>query len=473
MNVRKTKHEMPEQTPQERIKNFKEVPYGYSKEIAVEEAKRCLQCKNKPCMNGCPVEIDIPGFIACIASGDFEKAAEIIKAKNNLPAISGRVCPYETQCEGECTLKKIGEPVGIGRLERFIADYEREKGVKIPQKQPLLGKKVAVVGAGPAGLTCAADLAKMGYTVTVFEALHAPGGVLMYGIPEFRLPKKIVEAEVDYITKLGVNIIYDVVVGKTITVDELLKEYDAVFIGTGAGLPNWLNIPGENLDGVYSANEFLTRVNLMKAYDFPTSDTPIKIGKKVATFGAGNVAMDCARTALRLGAEKSYVLYRRTEAEMPARAEEIHHAKEEGVIFMLLTNPVRFIGDEEGHLTEVEFIKMQLGEPDDSGRRRPIPIPGSEEKMKIDTALIAIGQSPNPLIPQTMKGLQIGKHGNIITDENGRTSIPGLFAGGDIATGAATVILAMGAGKKAARAIDQYIRSKSNTNIGVSEVLSD
>jgi len=460
MSVRKTKHEMPEQPPKERIKNFKEVPFGYSKEVAIEEAKRCLQCKNKPCMKGCPVEIDIPGFINCVAQGDFDKAAEVIKAKNNLPAVSGRVCPYESQCEGECTLKKIGEPVGVGRLERFIADYEREKGVKIPKHPKLLGKKVAVVGAGPAGLTCAGDLAKMGYSVTVFEALHAPGGVLMYGIPEFRLPKKIVEAEVDYIKKLGVTINYDVVIGKTITVDELMKEFDAVFIGTGAGLPNWLNIPGENLDGVYSANEFLTRVNMMRAYQFPNYDTPVKIGKTVVTFGAGNVAMDCARTALRLGAEKSYILYRRTEAEMPARIEEIHHAKEEGVIFKLLTNPIRFYGDKDGHLTEVEYIKMQLGEPDESGRRRPVPIPGSEERMKIDTALVAIGQSPNPLVPKTVKGLQIGKHGNIIADDDGRTSVPGLFAGGDIATGAATVILAMGAGKKSARAIDKYLQAK-------------
>jgi glutamate synthase (NADPH/NADH) small chain len=458
MSVRKTKHEMPEQTPQERIKNFKEVPFGYEKDVAIEEAKRCLQCKNKPCMKGCPVEIDIPGFIGCIAQGDFEKAAEVIKAKNNLPAISGRVCPYEDQCEGECTLKKLGEPVAIGRLERFIADYEREKGKKPPKKPKLTGKKVAVVGSGPAGLTCAGDLAKMGHGVTVFEALHDPGGVLMYGIPEFRLPKAIVKSEVEYVKSLGVDVEYDIVVGKTITVAELLKEYDAVFIGTGAGLPNWLNIPGENLDGVYSANEFLTRVNMMKAYRFPEYDTPVKIGKIVATFGAGNVAMDCARTALRLGAEKSYILYRRTEAEMPARIEEIHHAKEEGVIFKLLTNPIRFNGDEKGILKEVEFLKMQLGEPDESGRRRPMPISGSEEKMHIDTALVAIGQSPNPLIPHTVKGLSIGKHGNIVTDDDGRTSLPGLFAGGDIATGAATVILAMGAGKKAARAIDEYLK---------------
>ncbi len=460
MAVRKTKHEMPEQPPKERVKNFKEVPYGYDKETAIEEAKRCLQCKNKPCIEGCPVEIDIPAFIACIAEGDFDKAAEVVKAKNSLPAVSGRVCPYESQCEGKCTLLKLGEPVAIGRLERFIADYERDKGVKDPKKVKSTGKKVAVVGAGPAGLTCAGDLAKMGHGVTVFEALHAPGGVLMYGIPEFRLPKDIVNAEVDYIKKLGVDVKYDIVVGKTITVDELFEEYDAVFIGTGAGLPRWLRIPGENLDGVYSANEFLTRVNLMKAYRFPEYDTPVKIGKIVATFGAGNVAMDCARTSLRLGAEKSYLIYRRSDVEMPARNEEIHHAKEEGVIFKLLTNPVEFIGDGEGLLTKVKVIKMKLGEPDDSGRRRPIPIPDSEYKIKIDTALVAIGQSPNPLVPQTVKGLKIEKWGNIKTDENGRTSIPGIFAGGDIATGAATVILAMGAGKRAARAIDKYIKSK-------------
>jgi len=464
MAVKKTKNAMPEQEPKERIKNFQEVPYGYDKETAIEEAKRCLQCKNKPCMEGCPVEIDIPCFIKYISEGDFDKAAEIIKAKNSLPAVSGRVCPYEEQCEGVCTIKKIGEPVGIGRLERFIADYERKKGVKDPRKVKSSGKKAAIIGAGPAGLTCAGDLAKMGHEVTVFEAFHAPGGVLMYGIPEFRLPKEIVKAEVEYIKKLGVDIKYDVVVGKTITTEELLDKYDAVFVGTGAGLPRFLNISGENLDGIYSANEFLTRVNMMKAYKFPEYDTPIKIGDVVATFGAGNVAMDSARTALRLGAKKSYIIYRRSDVEMPARNEEIEHGKEEGIIFKLLTNPIRFIGDDKGQLKQVECIKMKLGEPDESGRRRPIPITDSEEVIDIDTAIIAIGQNPNPLIPQTMKGLKTEKWGNIATDEDGRTNIPGLFAGGDIATGAATVILAMGAGKRAARTMNDYMRSKKLKN---------
>jgi len=460
MAVKKEKHKMPEQDPKERIKNFNEVPYGYSPETAIEEAKRCLQCKNHPCTEGCPVEVDIPDFIKEIAKGDFDKAVEVLKNKTSLPAVCGRVCPYENQCEGVCTLTKIGEPVAIGRLERFLADYERNKGMKTPKKTKPTGKKVAVVGAGPAGLTCAGDLAKMGHKVVVYEALHAPGGVLMYGIPEFRLPKAIVHAEVDFIKKLGVEINYDVVVGKTITIGELLNDFDSVFIGTGAGLPRWLNVPGESLDGVYSANEFLTRVNMMKAYDFPQHCTPCTVGGVAATFGAGNVAMDCARTSLRMGAKKSYIIYRRTEKEMPARIEEIHHAKQEGVIFNLLTNPVEFIGDEKGKLTAVKCIKMKLGEPDESGRRRPIPIPNSEFTIKIDTALVAIGQSPNPLVPQSMKELETEKRGNLKVDENGQTTVTGVFAGGDIATGAATVILAMGAGKKAARAINEYLKSK-------------
>lgn len=460
MAVKKEKIKMPQQDPKIRISNFDEVPKGYTPEMAIEEAKRCLQCKNRPCTEGCPVEIDIPEFIKEIAEGNFDKSAEIIKSKSSLPAVCGRVCPYENQCEGKCTLLKIGEPVGIGRLERFIADYERNKGFKEPKKPKSTGKKVAVVGAGPAGLTCAGDLARMGHSVTVYEALHAPGGVLMYGIPEFRLPKAIVHAEVDYIKKLGVDINYDVVVGKTISVEELLDDFDAVFIGTGAGLPRWLNIPGENLDGVYSANEFLTRINMMKAYDFPHHCTPCTVGGIAATFGAGNVAMDCARTSLRMGAKKSYIIYRRTEKEMPARNEEIEHAKEEGVIFELLTNPVEFIGDEHGKIKAVKCIRMKLGEPDESGRRRPIPIKDSEFTIKIDTALVAIGQSPNPLIPQSFKELEAEKWGNLKTDKDGQTTVPGVFAGGDIATGAATVILAMGAGKRAARAIDKYIKSK-------------
>jgi glutamate synthase (NADPH) small chain len=460
MVVSKQKHPMPEQNPKSRIKNFNEVPYGYSKETAIAEAQRCIQCKNRPCVKGCPVEIDIPDFIKELAKADIDKAVEVLKSKTSLPAVCGRVCPYESQCESQCTLLKLGEPVAIGRLERFLADYEQKKGIKTPEKAKSTGKKIAVVGAGPAGLTCAGDLAKMGHDVTIYEALHAPGGVLMYGIPEFRLPKSIVHAEVDYIKRLGVKIYYDVIVGKTISVEELLKDFDSIFIGTGAGLPNWLNIAGESLDGVYSANEFLTRVNMMKAYDFPHHCTPCIVGEIAATFGAGNVAMDCARTALRMGAKKSYIIYRRSEKEMPARIEEIHHAKEEGVIFKLLTNPVEFIGDENGKLKAVKCLKMKLGEPDKSGRRRPVPIPGSEFIIDIDTAMVAIGQSPNPLISQSFKNLETEKWGNLKVDENGQTSIPGIFAGGDIATGAATVILAMGAGKRAARAIDKYVKTK-------------
>lgn len=466
--VIKTKHPMPEQPPKQRIRNFDEVPLGYSLETAIAEAQRCLECKPKKnqkiCVDGCPVGVEIPAFIKRIKEGDIDEAIKIIKRKNNLPAICGRVCPYEDQCEKTCILGHKFEPVGIGRLERFAADYEREKGLTTPNKPDPKEGRVAVVGAGPAGLTAAADLAKMGYQVTIFEALHEPGGVLMYGIPEFRLPKKIVKAEVEYVQSLGVNLKTDIVVGKTITVDELLQEYDAVFIGTGAGLPNWMNISGENLSGVYSANEFLTRINLMKAYNFPEYDTPIRVGRRVATIGGGNVAMDCARTALRMGAEESYILYRRTETEMPARLEEIEHAKEEGVIFKLLVAPTRYIGDEKGWVKQVECIRMELGEPDASGRRRPAPVKGSEFLMDADTVVVAIGQSPNPLVPKTTKGLQTTEEGTIIVDEEGRTLREGIFAGGDIASGAATVILAMGTGKKAAEAIDRYLTKKRTRN---------
>jgi len=452
---------MREQPPEERIKNFNEVPLGYTPEEAIQEANRCLQCKDAPCVKGCPVEIDIPGFIKAIAEGDFKRAIHILKEKNSLPAICGRVCPQEDQCEKLCTLGKIGEPVAIGRLERFAADWEAEQGdIEIPEIPPPTGKRVAVVGSGPAGLTVASDLAKMGHEVVIFEALHKPGGVLMYGIPEFRLPKRIVEREVEYVKKLGVKIITSFVVGKTKTVDELLQEYDAVFIGTGAGLPWFMGIPGENYNGIYSANEYLTRVNLMKAYLFPEYDTPVIRGDRVAVIGGGNVAMDAARTALRLGAKKSMIIYRRSRKEMPARIEEIKRAEEEGVEFHFLTLPVRYHADENGWVKEMECIRMRLGEPDSSGRRRPIPIEGSNFRIPVDVVVVAIGQSPNPLIPNTTPGLKIGKHGNVITDPlTGKTSRKGVFAGGDIATGAATVILAMGAARVAARAIDEYLRT--------------
>ncbi len=452
---------MREQPPEERIKNFNEVPLGYTPEEAIQEANRCLQCKDAPCVKGCPVEIDIPGFIKAIAEGDFKRAVHILKEKNSLPAICGRVCPQEDQCEKLCTLGKIGEPVAIGRLERFAADWEAEQGdIEIPEIPPPTGKRVAVVGSGPAGLTVASDLAKMGHEVVIFEALHKPGGVLMYGIPEFRLPKRIVEREVEYVKKLGVKIITSFVVGKTKTVDELLQEYDAVFIGTGAGLPWFMGIPGENYNGIYSANEYLTRVNLMKAYLFPEYDTPVIRGDRVAVIGGGNVAMDAARTALRLGAKKSMIIYRRSRKEMPARIEEIKRAEEEGVEFHFLTLPVRYHADENGWVKEMECIRMRLGEPDSSGRRRPIPIEGSNFRIPVDVVVVAIGQSPNPLIPNTTPGLKIGKHGNVITDPlTGKTSRKGVFAGGDIATGAATVILAMGAARVAARAIDEYLRT--------------
>jgi glutamate synthase (NADPH/NADH) small chain len=452
---------MREQDPKERIKNFNEVPLGYTEEEAKLEAQRCLQCKKPPCVKGCPVEIDIPGFISKIREGNFKEAIRILKDKNSLPAICGRVCPQEDQCEKECVLGKKYEPVGIGRLERFAADWEAEQGLmELPKIEKKTGKKVAVVGSGPAGLTCASELAKMGHEVVIFEALHKPGGVLVYGIPEFRLPKKIVEREVNYVKALGVKIICNFVVGKTKTVDELLTEFDAVFIGTGAGLPWFMNIPGENYTGIYSANEYLIRVNLMKAYLFPEYDTPIVRGKNVAVIGGGNVAMDAARTALRLGAEKSMIIYRRSKAEMPARIEEIERAEEEGVIFHFLTLPVRYHADENGRVKGMECIRMELGEPDHTGRRKPIPIPNSNFIIPVDTVVVAIGQSPNPLIPQTTKGIEVGKHGNIIVDEKtGKTTKKGVFAGGDIATGAATVILAMGAGKVAAKAIDEYLKT--------------
>ena len=458
--MEKKKTPMPEQEPKERIKNFNEVALGYDEEDAVKEAGRCLACKKPVCVKGCPVEIDIPSFISFIKERKFDEAISKIKEKNSLPAICGRVCPQETQCEELCVSGKKGEPVAIGRLERFAADWERKKGVKPPQKVAPTGKKIAVIGSGPAGLTCAADLAKLGHSVTVFESLHKTGGVLMYGIPEFRMPKTVVEAEIDYVKHLGVEIYPDMVVGKSIGVDELRKDFDAVFIGTGAGLPMFMHIPGENLNGVYSANEFLTRVNLMNAYRFPEYDTPVRVGKRVAVVGAGNVAMDSARTALRLGAEESLIVYRRSEKEMPARKEEVEHAKEEGGKFMLLTNPVKIFGDEQGFVKKMECIQMKLGEPDESGRRKPVPVKGSEFTMDVDTVIVAIGQSPNPLVPKTMKGLEVGKHGNIIADDDGRTSVKGVFAGGDIATGAATVISAMGMGKKAATTIDRYIRKE-------------
>jgi glutamate synthase (NADPH/NADH) small chain len=456
------KYPMPEQDPKERVRNFDEVPLGQDGETAILEAKRCLQCKPSPnrkiCKDGCPVEIDIPAFVKQVADGDFAGAMKTIRSKQNLPAVCGRVCPYENQCEGMCVLGKKNEPVGIGRLERFLADWERNEQAhgKI-EMPPSTGKKVAVVGAGPAGLTVAGDLAKLGHKVTLFEALQYSGGVLVYGIPEFRLPKAIVRAEVDFIRRSGVEIKNDYVVGKLDTVDDLLEEYDAVFVGTGAGLPNWTNLEGENLNGILSANEFLTRVNLMKAFNFPDYDTPIRVGKRVVTLGGGNVAMDCARTALRLGAEESVILYRRSDAELPARREEVHHAKEEGVKFELLAAPVKYMGDESGNVKQVEAIRMKLGEPDDSGRRRPIKIEGSNFIVDCQTVLIAIGQSPNPLVPMTTPDLKTTKWGTIAVDSEGRTSKKGVFAGGDISTGAATVILAMGDGKRAAKTMHKYL----------------
>ncbi len=453
---------MPEQDPKVRARNFKEVPLGYTIDLAQQEASRCLQCKKPACVDGCPVNVKIPEFIKLICEGKFLEASWKIKETNGLPAVCGRVCPQENQCESKCILAKKGEAVAIGRLERFVADYERAQGeVHIPEIPAKTGKRIAVVGSGPAGLTCAGDLILLGHDVTRFEALHEAGGVLIYGIPEFRLPKDIVKAEVNYLEKLGVKVEMNSVVGKLDTVDELLEEFDAVFLGTGAGLPVFLNIPGENLNGVYSANEFLTRSNLMKAYNFPEYDTPIVKGKNVGVFGAGNVAMDAARTALRFGADNVYIVYRRSKEEMPARNEEIHHAEEEGVQLKLLCSPVRFMGDENGWLKQVELIQMELGEPDASGRRRPIPIEGSNFILEMDTAIISVGTSPNPLIPNTTDGLDVSKRGTITADEEtGKTSKEGVYAGGDAVTGAATVILAMGAGKKAAAAIHEYVMNK-------------
>lgn len=454
---------MPKQKPKARAKNFNEVALGYKEKHALAEAKRCIQCKKRGCVEGCPVEVDIPEFIAAIRDGNMPEAVRVLKSKNALPGICGRVCPQETQCEETCSLAKKGAPIAIGRLERYVADWELSHQIgSNPEVAPATGKRVAVVGSGPAGLTVAADLAKRGHKVTIFEALHIAGGVLMYGIPEFRMPKNIVQAEVDYVKSLGVEIKLDSVMGKISTVDELLEEgYDAVFLGTGAGLPMFLRIPGENYNGIYSANEFLTRTNLMKAYLFPEYDTPIKAGKRVAVIGGGNVAMDSARCALRLGAGKVYIVYRRSRVEMPARIEEIENAEEEGVIFKLLTNPVRFLGNDQGWVTAMECVEMELGEPDESGRRRPVTKKGSEFTMEVDTVVVALGTTPNPLVPTTTKGLDITKRGTVVADEEtGKTTKPGVWAGGDVVTGAATVISAMGAARKAAVSIDAYLRGE-------------
>lgn len=453
---------MPSQEPQVRNKNFQEVALGYTAETAVEEAQRCLNCKHKPCISGCPVKIHIPDFIAKVAAGEFEAAYQIIQQTSSLPAVCGRVCPQETQCEQKCVRGIKGEPVAIGRLERFVADWHNANSCDLPVKAEPNGHKVAVVGSGPAGLTCAGDLAKRGYDVTVFEALHLAGGVLVYGIPEFRLPKTIVQKEIDNLKALGVKVETNMVIGRVLSIDELMGEYgfEAVFIGSGAGLPRFMNIPGENLKSVYSANEFLTRVNLMKAYK-DDARTPVLHAKKVAVVGGGNVAMDAARCAKRLGAEEVYIVYRRGENELPARAEEVEHAKEEGIVFKFLTNPTAILEGENGMVRGISCVEMELGEPDASGRRRPVEKAGSDFTIDCDCVIMAIGTSPNPLIKNTTKGLETQKWGGIIADEHGLTSREGVYAGGDAVTGAATVILAMGAGKTAAEAIDEYIKGKS------------
>ena len=458
----KIREPMPEQNPKVRMQNFNEVALGYARENALREAARCLNCKNMPCVEGCPVNVQIPQFIKKIKEGDFMGAIHTIKETNSLPAVCGRVCPQEIQCEQKCVLGKKGQPIAIGRLERFAADYELNQGdVRAPEIPKQTGKKVAVVGAGPAGLTVAGELAKKGHEVTIFEALHKAGGVLVYGIPEFRLPKAIVQREVDYVGKLGAKIKVDTIIGQTTTVDELFEQgYDAIFVGTGAGLPYFMDVPGENLNGVYSANEFLTRANLMKAYLFPEYDTPVRVGNKVAVIGGGNVAMDGARVSKRMGADDVYLVYRRSRAEMPARAEEAHHAEEEEIDFRLLTAPVRVIGDENGWVKGIECVKMELGEPDASGRRRPVEIKGSNFVLDVDVVIVAIGQGPNPILTSTTEGLKLRKSGNIEADtETGKTSRKGVFAGGDIVTGAATVILAMGAGRKAAASMDEYLKT--------------
>lgn len=455
---------MPKQKPEVRRHNFGEVALGYNEEQAIAEANRCVQCPQPKCVQGCPVEIEIPAFIKLLKEKRFDEGIKKIKEKNSLPAICGRVCPQEDQCQKNCVIGRIGEPVSIGRLERFLADWERKNGFQAPEKASPTGKKVAIIGAGPAGLSAAADLARLGHQVVVFEALHLPGGVLVYGIPEFRLPKSIVQAEAEYVKKIGVEIRPNCLVGRTYTIPELLKSgFDAAFIGTGAGLPQFMGVPGENLGGIYSANEFLIRVNLMKSYVFPEYDTPIRIGKHVVVIGGGNVAMDSARSALRLGAEEVCIVYRRSREELPARAEEIANAEEEGMVCKFLAAPIRFIGDEKGWVKAMECICMELGQPDESGRRRPCAVKGSEFVMDVDCVIVAIGRTPNPIIQRTTEGLATTKWGTIVVkDESGKTSLEGVYAGGDIVTGEATVISAMGAGKKAAKAIHEHLVKKGN-----------